>query len=217
MSKKQKYYVVWRGRRTGVFSDWEACQEQIRGYPGAQYKAFPTLVVAEAAFRDPPPERRYELPAPAQIRQPRPRPSARLFDAGGPILPSFAVDAACSGSPGPVEYRCVNTGSGEEIFHQGPFERGTNNIGEFLALVHALALFKKQRISWPIYSDSHNAISWVKFKKCRTKLPRDERNARLFDLIARAETWLRENEYANQVLKWDTRAWGEIPADFGRK
>ena len=127
------------------------------------------------------------------------------------------MDAACSGNPGLLEYRCVHTTSGKELFHQGPFENGTNNIGEFLAIVHALALLKKKGITSPIYTDSEIALQWIKDKKCKTKLKKDDRNAPLFDLIDRAEMWLNENSFENPLLKWDTENWGQIPADFGRK
>ena len=111
----------------------------------------------------------------------------------------------------------MHTSTGKQLFHQGPFENGSNNIGEFLAIVHALALFKKRGIDAPIYSDSETALSWVKKKRCKTKLIKDESNTIIFDLIARADNWLVENPYDNTLLKWDTNAWGEIPADFGRK
>lgn len=210
MGKKQKYYVVWKGRQRGIFLTWEGCSAQINAYPDAEYKAFASQAEAEEAFQG-----RYEDYT--EHHEPdRPRQS-RLAVAGSPILESYAVDAACSGNPGPVEYRCVHIRTGQEVFKQGPFPKGTNNIGEFLAIVHALALLKQQDITAPIYSDSENAILWVKHQKCRTKLVRDDENDRLFDLIERAETWLRSNEYANEILKWGTDAWGEIPADFGRK
>ena len=47
---------------------------------------------------------------------------------------AWAVDAACSGNPGPMEYRGIDLATGAEIFHFGPVH-GTNNIGEFLAIV----------------------------------------------------------------------------------
>ena len=109
--------------------------------------------------------------------------------------------------------------SGICIFPQpffGPM-KGTNNIGEFLAIVHGLALLKKKGFDMPIYSDSANAISWVRQKKCKTKLPRNEETEELFTVIERAEKWLRENTYTTRILKWETKVWGEIPADFGRK
>lgn len=129
---------------------------------------------------------------------------------------SLAVDAACSGNPGAMEYRGVHVASRQEIFHFGPMY-GTNNIGEFLAIVHGLALLKQKGFDMPIYSDSVNAINWIKQKKCKTKLPRDAKTEELFRLIERAEKWLRENTYTTRILKWETKQWGEIPADFGRK
>ena len=144
----------------------------------------------------------------------------RLFPAPTlPFLPpsqKTALDAACSGNPGAMEYRGVHVASRQEIFHFGPMY-GTNNIGEFLAIVHGLALLKQKGFDMPIYSDSVNAINWIKQKKCKTKLPRDAKTEELFHLIERAEKWLRENTYTTRILKWETKQWGEIPADFGRK
>ena len=95
--------------------------------------------------------------------------------------------------------------------------KGTNNIGEFLAIVHGLALLKQKGFDMPIYSDSATAISWVKQKKCKTKLPRTQETEDLFIVIERAEKWLNENKYTTRIIKWETKKWGEIPADFGRK
>ena len=117
-----------------------------------------------------------------------------------------------------MEYRGVHIRTGKEIFRVGPLPDGTNNIGEFLALVHGLAWLKQQnRPNIPIYSDSRNAQLWIKAKSCRTKLERSGRNDQVFDLIDRAEKWLAVNKVTNPVLKWKTEEWGEIPADFGRK
>jgi len=129
---------------------------------------------------------------------------------------ALAVDAACSGNPGPMEYRGVHLPSGQQVFHFGPMY-GTNNIGEFLAIVHALALMKQKGIEMPVYSDSYNAILWVNKQQCKTKLERTEKTEELYKLIARAEKWLRENPQHAPVLKWETSQWGEVPADFGRK
>jgi ribonuclease HI len=131
---------------------------------------------------------------------------------------SISVDAACSGNPGVMEYRGVWTADGAELFHFGPARDGTNNIGEFLAIVHALALLhKKEDAVTPVYTDSKTAISWVRKKKANTQLKPNHHNKNLFDMIRRAEKWLKENEWKNPVLKWETERWGEIPADFGRK
>ena len=115
-----------------------------------------------------------------------------------------------------MEYRGVYLRTGQVIFHFGPVY-GTNNIGEFLAIVHALALMKQKGVNMPIYSDSRNAILWVRQKKCKTRLERTPRTEELYLLIERAEKWLKENPYTIPVLKWETRQWGEVPADFGRK
>jgi ribonuclease HI len=206
--KKPKFYVVWEGRRPGVYTNWTEAEEQIHGYAGARHRAYPTRADAEAAFAHPYVPLRQSIPAAVSAPSP---PSAIDWTA-------IAVDAACSGVPGPMEYRGVDMANGKELFRVGPLEDGTNNIGEFLAIVHALALLKKQdRPGVRIYSDSVTALSWLRAKKCRTKQPRTERNGHIFELIARAEAWLSANPVTNPVTKWETESWGEIPADFGRK
>ncbi len=204
---KRKFYVVWKGRRTGIFDTWEACRAQVEGFPGAQYKAFPSRAAAEAAFQ----QQYADHAGRAATRQ------QWLLAPTPPVLPSLCVDAACPGIPGPVEYRGVLTESGEQVFHQGPFPDGTTNVGEFLAIVHGLAWLAEHGLDWTVYSDSRTAIAWVRKRRCNTRLKRNARNAPLFERIARAERWLAEHPNHNPVLKWDTAAWGEIPADFGRK
>jgi ribonuclease HI len=207
--KQQKHYVVWKGRRTGIFDNWEECSAQVTGYQGAEYKSFDSLELARAAYDSTYNDHKGKKVASAW--------QDRLIQADPPLTPSYVVDASCIGVPGPVEYRGVKLETGEELFLKGPYQWGTNNIGEFLAIVHALELLKKAGLDSPIYSDSKNALLWVKAKKCRTNLARDHRNWELFELIAKAEKWLAENKYSNKILKWETDAWGENPADFGRK
>lgn len=212
MAQKRKFYVVWEGREIGVFRTWPDCEAQIKNFPKAKYKSFETEEEAMEAFQN-----GHEDYVSHRADVKHMLPDYRNLETGGPDLESLAVDAACSGNPGMMEYRGVYLRSREEVFHMGPLEQGTNNIGEFLAIVHGLALMKQKSLSLPIYSDSANAISWVKQKKCKTKLEKTEKNERIFDLIVRAEKWLRENSYTNPIRKWETRDWGEIPADFGRK
>jgi ribonuclease HI len=208
MSKK-KFYVVWHGHEPGVYNDWDACKQQIKNFPNAKYKSFEKEEEAHVAYkRDPQDYISYNATK---------KPSRSFSSDNRPNPESLAVDAACSGNPGMMEYRGVYTRTGQEIFRIGPYENGTNNIGEFLALVHGLALLKQQKSPLPVYSDSATAISWVRQKKCKTKLNEVQSNAPIFDLIRRAEKWLNENSYNTTILKWDTAAWGEIPADFGRK
>jgi ribonuclease HI len=218
---KQKFYVVWDGAEDGVYTSWEACQQAVSGYSGAKYKAFKTEEEAEEAFEmgwdeykkleESKNSEEKEDAQPSTLNsKPLALPSAAIND-------SIAVDAACSGNPGKMEYRGVYLKTGKEIFHYGPVW-GTNNIGEFLAIVHGLALLKQKGLhSMPIYSDSVNAQLWVKRKKCKTTLERNEKTEALFQLIARAETWLHNNTYQNPIIKWPTEEWGEIPADFNRK
>ena len=211
MAVKNKFYVVWEGNKTGVFSSWEKCKKAVNGYPKAKYKGFPSREMAEKAFTEP-----YDLYKGKKITIPQ-LTDNELTRIGIPKTPSISVDAACSGNPGLMEYRGVDTASKQEIFRVGPLKDGTNNIGEFLAIVHALALMKKYNQTFPIYSDSKIAINWIRQKHCNTNVSPTTDNALIFDYINRAENWLQQNSFPNLILKWETKAWGEIPADFGRK
>jgi ribonuclease HI len=218
MANKPKFYAVWHGNPPGLYTSWEACQKAIKGVSGAQYKSYDSRAEAQRAL-----DGSYKAAVEAGKKQSvRSRSKSELSAAerariGEPNLYSIAVDAASSGNPGRMEYRGVDTQTGKMLFHKGPFERGTNNIGEFLALVHGLAHLKKEGSDRIIYSDSRIAMGWVRKKKCGTKLAPHSSNKILFELIARAESWLKDNTYKTPVVKWETKAWGEIPADFGRK
>ena len=205
MAKQKKYYVVWNGREEGVYDNWDDAKAQITDFSGARYKSFPTKEEAEKA---------YEAGAPAIKFN---RSKANMPTTDKPLERSIAVDAACAHNPGKMEYRGVSLWDNKEIFHL-KFDFGTNNIGEFLAIVHALALLKQHNTpDITIYSDSLTAISWVKKKKCNTKLEQTPRTVELLTLVYRAEKWLAENTYTTPIVKWPTEIWGEIPADFGRK
>jgi ribonuclease HI len=209
MAKKQKFYVVWQGAKPGIYDSWEQCQRQIMGYPQAKYKSFESRAEAEAAFKGNFANYYSKPSKDAGVQKARPSRSSIIWD-------SISVDAACSGNPGVMEYQGVDTKTKAQFFHQ-KFQLGTNNIGEFLAIVHALAMFEKQGKDTPIYTDSRNAMIWVKNKKCKTMLERNARTEELYQLIERAEKWLKTHTWKNRILKWETEAWGEIPADFGRK
>ena len=208
MAKGKKFYVVWSGLNPGIYPSWDACQAQIKGVKGAVYKSFDSKEEAERA---------YASSAYSYMKKKADTPTFTL-DTLPPVVERYAlaVDAACSGNPGPMEYRGVYLGDGKEIFHFGPVH-GTNNIGEFLAIVHALAMLDKQSLKMTIYSDSRTAISWVRKKCCKTQLERTGETEQLFQLIERAETWLKAHRVTNPIVKWETDQWGEIPADFGRK
>jgi ribonuclease HI len=208
---KQKFYVVWKGRETGIFGSWDECKKQIHEFPQAEYKSFKTRQLAEEAFHS----NSDDFIGKDFFETTLTEDQIKLL--GDPILESISVDGAWNTSTGIVEYQGVHTKTKKVLFRQGPFEDGTNNIVEFLAIVHGLAYCKTKNLSLPIYSDSRNAIGWVRDKQARTNHDKSDKNIKLFDLIDRAIKWLKENEYDNQILKWETRAWGENPADFGRK
>jgi ribonuclease HI len=213
MAKKKKYYVVWAGLEPGIYTSWAACQKQIQGYPAAKYKSFKSEEAAKAAY--------YNGTAAEYIgtvkKASKTNPATSLNEFKNDIVwDSISVDAACAGNPGVMEYQGVDTKTGYQYFHQ-KFNLGTNNIGEFLAIVHALAIFQKENKKTSIYTDSKIAMGWIKAKKCRTKLVRNIKTAALYQVIERAEGWLKNNSFENPILKWETKLWGEIPADFGRK
>lgn len=210
MSKKKKFYVVWFGNPAGIFDSWKECKRSIDGVKGAQYKSFETFEEAKKAYNKEFADYKGKTKKKSLSKE-------QLQLIGEPNLYSISVDAASSGNPGIMEYRGVDTQTHKQLFHQGPFQQGTNNIGEFLALVHGLAFLKKNNSDRIIYSDSKIAIGWVKRKKCNTKLKRTTKNKDLFKLVERAENWLKINTYTTKIAKWETKAWGEIPADFGRK
>ena len=200
---KQKFYVVWKGNNPGVYQSWEKCQNEIKNVNGALFKSFASFEEAKKAYDQGYEEYKQSLDY------------KNISD--GPELNSISVDAASSGNPGVMEYRGVDTNTKEILFKMGPFNNSTNNIGEFLALVHGLAVLEKKSEKKIIYSDSITAMSWVRKKHCQTKLKRNEENEEVFVLVERAITWLKENNYTINIKKWDTKNWGEIPADFGRK
>ncbi len=213
MPSKKKYYVVWAGAQPGVYDNWNDCKQNVLHFEGAKYKSFETEQAAISAFRE------------GYSAYYRNHPSVgsgiplKILneDAPKPILESLSVDAAWNTVTKVMEYRGVYVATGEEWFHKGPFPNASNNIGEFLALVHGISLCKQKGLDIPIYTDSITALAWVRHKKHKSIILPTEENAFLFDLMTRAENWLKNNTFTNSILKWNTPLWGEIPADFGRK
>jgi len=199
---KKKYYVVWKGHKTGVFDNWDECKKAVEGYDKAWYQGFESRAQAEYAFKH---------PGAAKSKSKGAKAGEQNI-----IWNSLSVDAACSGNPGEMEYQGVHTETKKVIFRE-KHPLGTNNIGEFLAIVHGISYLKKHGLKLPIYTDSMTALSWVKNKKVKTKLKETKETAELFKIVRRAENWLKTNTYDIPLLKWDTKKWGEIPADFGRK
>lgn len=210
MAKKPKFYVVWRGRKTGVFDSWDDCKAQTHGFDKALYKSFDSKAEALKAFKDKPHEH-------IGTAAPKVKSTANRLFVGDPNADSLVVDAAWNTATGDMEYQGIYLATRQKLFLKGPYADGTNNIGEFLAIVHALALLHQKGSTIPVYSDSRTAISWVKKKNANTKLEPTARNEPLFDLLDRAEKWLQTHTFTNPILKWETTYWGENPADFGRK
>lgn len=214
----RKFYVVWEGREPGIYDNWDDCQEQVEGYPGAKYKSYTSQTAATEAYRgDPARQLTFARELGKHIG------AAAKVDytaIPGIRLDAVAVDGACSRNPGPTEYRGVRVADGVEIFRMGPFDGGTNNLGEYIAIIHMAALLDKRGDhSTPIYSDSRTALSWVRAGHSRSTVISGPGNARIMELLRRADSWLAAHggRIANPLLKWDTDNWGEIPADFGRK
>ena len=211
----RKFYVVWEGYQPGIYDSWEECKNQIEGYHGAKYKAFSSCEEATEAFRrdqDASLMQFYTFLTTQPVQQVN-------YEAFPEIrLDAIAVDGACNKNPGGnVEYQGVRVGTGERIFHAGPFHYGSNNIGEYLGIVHALALLaQKGDTATPIYTDSVTALSWVRRRAHRSTV-KFAPESTLPGLHARAVRWGQTHPFQNPILKWETDRWGEIPADFGRK
>lgn len=210
----RKFYVVWKGYSPGIYDSWEECKLQVSGFPGAEYKAYDSQEAATKAFRGDYAEEIQLLKAIANHNN-----ETVNYEAIPEIIKdSIAVDGACSKNPGPMEYRCVDVMTGAQIFHMGPLDDGTNNVAEYLALIHALAFLKKTDNNHTVvYSDSRTAMSWLRNRGHKSTLARTPNNARIFELLERADRWIQTNVSYNRVIKWDTEHWGEIPADFNRK
>lgn len=217
MAANRKYYVVWEGHAPGIYESWDECRAQTEGYPGATFKAYNDLTEATEAYRGDP---REQLAfARALKNQMKAGATCADYSAFPEIrLDAVAVDGACAGNPGAMEYRCVRVADGVEIFHVGPLQGGTNNIAEYLALIHAAAMLEKRgQTDVPIYSDSRTAQAWIRRGHSNSTLQPDGLNTPVLAMLERADKWLGSNTIKNPILKWDTERWGEIPADFGRK
>lgn len=204
---KQKYYVVWNGRKPGIYTSWTECQAQVNQYPNAKFKSFESKELAEQAFKE-----GKQLNSKTNKLKTVCNTTSEVIDYN-----TISVDVGTSGNPGPVEYKGVDTKTGEVIFSVGPISKGTNNLGEFLAIVHALAYIKQMNSNKNIYSDSVNAINWVKQKKVSSTLVRDSSTEKIWSMVDRAVLWLENNTYDTKIMKWETKQWGEIKADYGRK
>lgn len=205
---EKKFYVVRKWKKTWIFYSRDECKESVNWFSDAKYKWFSSKQDAELALQEWR-EKYYEVKNVAK--------KEKVDNKDIPFFAeSIAVDAACSGNPWEMEYRWIDLQTWEEIFHE-KFKIWTNNIGEFLAIVHWLNYLKDKKDK-VIYSDSRIAISRVNQWKCKTQLKMGNPDfERIFQTVERAEKRLKENGINSKILKWNTEEWWEIPADFGRK
>jgi len=135
----------------------------------------------------------------------------------------IAVDGYCLNNPGKGGYQgfVLSKDKGKErLFEKHLQGVTTNNIVEFLAIVHAIAEMNKQGIEdFVIYTDSKTAIAWLWKKKVNTNLYLNLKTADSWTLINRAVDYLNTKARFNpeNIVFWDKRKHGENPADFGHK
>jgi len=156
----QKYYVVWAGRRTGIFTDWDMARQQVDKFAGARYKSFPTREEAELAFRAGRPAASPAKLAPKKAVSKTPAVADEAFDI------QIYCDGACEPNPG-------NAGSGIAVYRKGILTelwyglhhpRGTNNTAELNALHQALLMAEAATNAGEtvqVLSDSSYAINCV--------------------------------------------------------
>lgn len=202
----KKYYTVKQGVMPGVYETWAECQAQTKGFKGAKFKSFPTKELAENALIH-----GWDTPESKPKTKAKPELNANY------IKNSLSVDAACSGNPGAMEYQGVNTATGELLFGSIIYPKGTNNIGEFLAVVSALKYLNQINSDIPIYTDSKTAMAWVRNRRVKTAIKRNPETEVVWLAIDNALEWLHRNDYQSRIIKWNTEEWGESKADFGRK
>lgn len=202
---KKNFYVVTIGRKPGIYTTWAECEKQVKGFSGASFKGFSLYDDAYAHLHG-------STTKTPEVTNDLKSSNEKVLD----VVPvSISTDAACSGNPGPLEYRAVWTDTGETIF-QKSFPVGTANIGEFLALVGAIKHARTTRLNCPIYTDSITAISWVRKKNHRSTFDFSS-HPELQQEIEEAVAYLQAHEMYDRVLKWHTSMQGEIKADYGRK
>lgn len=211
---KNKFYVVWKGRDTGIFTSWSEVNELIKGFSGAEYKSYADQETAELEFSLGSPKGRSndENHTTTKLKE---EPSD---DHKAPDHECLTVDGSYLGGKKIMQYRCVWNQSKEEVFSTKPIEGGNQNIAEFLALVGAM----KYRVSTKqydlhIYSDSQTALSWVRNCKIKSSYDLSQLDEVVQERIYGALKFIAKSGVRKNLYKWDSALWGDIPADYGRK
>lgn len=203
----KNYYVVLEGKNPGVYETWDQCKEQVDGFSGAKFKKIKANTSQEAMSI---------MLSEYQVSE---KPN-EIVKSNGKIQPGFlSVDGASDGSS--CEFQAVWVDTKKLAFASKKFVGGTNNIAEFLGLVLACKHLKDKNLPINIYTDSVTAMAWFRNKKANTTASANGKmTAELENLIQKSEKFLIENEEllkTAKILKWETKEWGEIPADYGRK
>lgn len=223
------YYGVWQGRNIGIYSSWNECKLQVDGYKGAKYKKLNAQNEQEAKneffeamknFQKKELNNKEQTKIVTQVTQLEKKATIVQKALDYPDGDYLTVDGAAQGQEN-CEYQAVFSSSKKLAFKSKVFKGGTNNIGEFLGLVEAIKYILNNKITPIVYSDSVTAIAWIKYKKAKTTA-RDTGKItdELEKLLQEAENFLvynTEDIEKISIRKWNTKDWGEIPADYGRK
>jgi len=212
-----KYYVVRNGKKKWIFDSWDETKVIVEWFQNAKYKSFDDYDIAKKSF-----DMWYDVFFGQRDKKVK-KDKKEIIKNKKILTPSICVDASCMGNPGNLQYQIVDTGNLCNIYKSPIFEHWTQNIWEYMAIVHWMMIlsendfYKKYKI---IYSDSNTAISWIVNKKPKTSLIRDIYNIKLKNQFEKTNKWLLENteKIKNiQVIKRETKYRWEILADFGRK
>ncbi|CAH9058473.1 Ribonuclease H [Pseudoalteromonas sp. CIP111854] len=162
----KKYYVIWTGRETGIFTTWDKCKSLVDGFAGAKYKSYSSLEEAQSAFSG-----KLSL-TPLKAKQRAKTNKSNItslcqkeIDAM-PFDIKIYTDGACDPNPG-------KAGTGLAVYKQNELSElwyglyqaiGTNNTAELRGLAQALLLAKEylaSNFSVVIFCDSRYSIDCV--------------------------------------------------------
>jgi len=96
MAKKGKFYVVWKGKKPGIFDSWKECKKSIANYAGAEYKSFESFETAKKAYNGNYADFKGKKKTASSLSK------EELLRIGQPNYHSISVDAASSGNPGVI-------------------------------------------------------------------------------------------------------------------
>ncbi|GIU10256.1 MULTISPECIES: ribonuclease H family protein [unclassified Shewanella] len=162
----KKYYVVWAGRETGIFTSWDYTKKQVDKFPQAKYKSFPTEAEAKAAFAKAPSYSSATKKATSGPAKAKTAAKASLDINLNRCDVSIFTDGGCEPNPG-------KAGSGVAVYRNAVLSElyyglynanGTNNSAELNALHQALLIAEnalKQGLTVQVLSDSQYSINCI--------------------------------------------------------